>query len=99
MSHTITVPDEVYARLQAAAQVRGLSVEVLLTDLTRQLSAPTSAHAKELAALAAGGLPASFPQSFADLIVPTLDYDAIRRDLASRTFSPPLSEIIIEDRG
>jgi hypothetical protein len=99
MSQNIIVPDEIYAALQAAAQVRGLSIEAFLGEITGQLGASTSAHSKELAALASGGLPTNFPQSFADLIDPTLDYDAIRRDLASRTFSPSLSEIIIEDRG
>jgi hypothetical protein len=99
MSHNITVSDEVYTNLQAAAQARGVSVEALLIEFTRQLSAPPTTHSKELEALAAGGLPSSFPRAFADLIDPTLDYDAIRRDLAGRTFSPLLSEIIIEDRG
>lgn len=99
MSQTITIPDEIYDGLQAVAQARGLSVEALLAEIGRQGSTVASAHLKELAALAAGGLPAGFPDSFTDLIDPTLDYDAIRRDLASKAFDPPLSEIIIEDRG
>jgi len=99
MSQTIIVSDEVYDGLQAVAQARGLSVEALLAEIGRQRNTATSAHMKELAALAAGGLPASFPDSFTDLIDPRLDYDAIRRDWASKTFDPPLSEIIIEDRG
>lgn len=99
MSQNITVADDVYARLKAVAQARRLSVEAWLTEFSRHLSPAASAHPEELAALAAGGLPASFPQPFADLIDPTLDYEAIRHDLASKTFTPPLSEIIIEDRG
>jgi hypothetical protein len=99
MSYTITVSEEVYAGLLATAQSRGLTVEALLAEIGCQPGTLTSAHAKELAALAAGGLSPSFPQSFADLIDSTLDYDAIRRDLASKIFHPPLSEIIIEDRG
>lgn len=83
MSTTITIPEELYEKLRREAQARGLTVEGL----------------KVLEALSKGGLSPLTLDPFSDLIDPTVDYEAVRRELVDRNFTPSLSEITIADRG
>jgi hypothetical protein len=97
VSKPLIVSDALYARLEQAAQARGMTVEQLLTDLSGALPPPP--HAAQLRALSSGGLAPASLGAFADWIDPATDYEAIRRALARKQFSPSLSETIIAERG
>ena len=97
MGKPVTVSDALYARLEQAAQARGLTVEQLLTDLCGTLPSPPQAAL--LQALSLGGLTPVPLGAFADLIDPTVDYEAVRQALERKRFSPALSETILAERG
>jgi len=97
MGKPVTVSDALYARLEQAAQARGLTVEQLFTNFCGALPSPT--HVTLLRVLSLGGLTPVPLDAFADLIDPTVDYKAIRQALARKRFSPSLSETILAERG
>jgi len=97
MGKPVTVSDALYARLEQTVQARGLTVEQLLTDLCGTLPSPTQTALLQV--LSIGGLTPAPLGAFADLIDPTVDYEAIRQALARKRFSPSLSETILAERG
>ncbi|MBI1986848.1 MAG: hypothetical protein HYS70_00670 [Nitrospinae bacterium] len=99
MSKTITIPEELYEKLGREAQARGLTIEGLLEQVGRSLSLTSPCPEEILETLRQGGLSPLTLDPFSDLIDPTVDYETVRRELADRTFTPNLSEIIIADRG
>ncbi|MBI1802511.1 MAG: hypothetical protein HY259_03345 [Chloroflexi bacterium] len=50
-------------------------------------------------ALKEAGLIVSLAEGLRRMIDPNLDYEAIRKELAQQVFDPPLSELIIQNRG
>ena len=97
MNDSVTVPASLYAKLERAAQTRGLTVAQLLTELSQP--PPPPAQSAALRALNAGGFSPVSLEAFADLIDPDVDYEAVRRDLARKHFSPSLSETLLTVRG
>lgn len=99
MSRTITITEEIYEKLSREAQVRGLTIEGLLEQIGMSLGLTSPCPEEILEALRQGGLSPLTMDPFSDLIDLTIDYETVRRELADRTFTPSLSEIIIADRG
>jgi hypothetical protein len=95
MSKAVAVSDTVHEKLERAAQIRGLSVEHFLDELSRSL-VPTD-QTTIRAALSRGGLPALPTDTFANLIDPAADYNALRQLLAYKSFT--LSDTTLTERG
>ena len=95
MSKAVAVSDTVYEKLARAAQSRGLSVEHFLDELSRSLVPPEPTTVVD--ALSRGGLLRVPADTFADLIDPAADYNAIRQSLAQQSFT--LSDTILAERG
>lgn len=103
MAHQITLTDDEYQRLSAAAAEQGKTIEELVrAALTAQLSPPPSANKPAMTErefeehLYRKGIIDHIPDHRPD----TPEEEAERERLA-RSFGPgtPLSEIVIEDRG
>jgi hypothetical protein len=97
MGKAITLSDDLYGKLEQVAKARGVTIETILEGLINDIASSPEVAARR--ALTAGGLPPSDLSAFADLIQPGVDYETVRKALASKAFRTSLSEIIIADRG
>jgi antirestriction protein len=74
--------------------------ETALQILQKEL-APEAKSERErvIEVLQEAGLIRPLSEELRRMIDPNIDYEAVRRELAERSFDPPLSQIIIENRG
>ncbi|MBM4466895.1 MAG: hypothetical protein FJ014_15315 [Chloroflexi bacterium] len=98
---TLELPKDLLRLLQERASEREQELqEVALRILQKEL-APEAKSERELViqALQEAGLIRPLSEELRQMIDPSIDYEAVRRELAERSFDPPLSQIIIENRG
>lgn len=98
---TLELPKDLLRLLQERAVEGGEELqEAVLRILEREL-APEARSEREqvIEALRASGLVRPLSEELQQMIAPNIDYEAVRRELAERSFDPPLSQIILENRG
>ena len=102
-SLTLELPVDIREHLVEEAEKSGRApAEVALEILRRELyQKPEHLTRQEqiVGVLERAGLIRPISNELWALIVPGKDYEAIRRELMERVFDPPLSEIIMENRG
>jgi len=98
---TLELPKDLLSLLQERASERGQELqEAALRILQKELASEVKSE-RELViqALQEAGLIRPLSEELRQMIDPSIDYEAVRRELAERSFDPPLSQIILENRG
>ena len=101
---TLELPKDLLSLLQERASERGQKLqEAALRILQKELAPEAkSERARIVQALEDSGLIRPLSPELREKYVRCLDpieRERIRQELAKKTFTPPLSEIIIQDRG
>ncbi|MFQ5813733.1 MAG: hypothetical protein ACE5I2_11200 [Anaerolineae bacterium] len=98
---TLELPTDLLRLLQERASERGQELqEATLRILQKELvSEVKSERELVIQALQEAGLIRPLSEELRQMIDPSIDYEAVRRELAERSFDPPLSQIILENRG
>jgi hypothetical protein len=98
---TLELPKDLLSLLQERAAERGQKLqEAALRILQKELAPEIKSEREQvLEALQASGLVRPLSEELRQMIDPDIDYEAVRRELAERSFDPPLSQIILENRG
>lgn len=98
---TLELPTDLLRLLQERASERGQELqEATLRILQKELvSEVKSERELVIQALQEAGLIRPLSEELRQMIDPSIDYEAVRRELAGRSFDPPLSQIILENRG
>ncbi len=101
---TLELPKDLLSLLQERASERGQKLqEAALRILQKELAPEVkSERARIVQALEDSGLIRPLSQELREKYVRCLDpieRERIRQELAKKTFTPPLSEIIIQSRG
>ena len=89
---TLELPMDLLGLLQERASERG-------QELQKELTPEKSEREQVIEALRASGLVRPLSEELRQMIDPDIDYEAVRRELAEQSFDPPLSQIILENRG
>jgi hypothetical protein len=98
---TLELPKDLLRLLQKRASEEGQEPqEAVLRILQKELSPEAKSERERIEqALEESGLIRPLSEELRQMIDPGIDYEAVRRELAKRSFDPPLSQIIIENRG
>ncbi len=97
---TLELPMDLLGLLQERASERGQELqEAALRILQKELTPEKSEREQVIEALRASGLVRPLSEELRQMIDPDIDYEAVRRELAEQSFDPPLSQIILENRG
>jgi hypothetical protein len=98
---TLDMPKDLLALLQKRAVERGEEPQKAALRILQKELMPEARTEQELViqALQEAGLIRPLGEELRQMIDPNIDYEAVRRELAERSFDPPLSQIILENRG
>ena len=98
---TLEMPKDLLTLLQRWASERGEEPQkAALRILQKELALEAKSEREQvIEALRASGLVRPLSEDLRQMIDPDVDYEAVRRELAERSFDPPLSQIILENRG
>ena len=98
---TLELPKDLLRFLQKRASERGEELQETAMQILERELAPEAKSERELVieVLQAAGLIRPLSEELRQMIDPGIDYEAVRRELAERSFDPPLSQIILENRG
>ncbi|GAG34298.1 unnamed protein product [marine sediment metagenome] len=98
---TLELPKDLLSLLQERASKGGQEPQEAALRILRKELAPEAKSEREqvIEALRASGLVRPLSEDLRQMIDPDIDYEAVRRELAERSFDPPLSQIILENRG
>ena len=98
---TLELPKDLLSLLQERASERGQKLQEAALRILQKELAPEAKSEREqvVEALRASGLVRPLSEDLRQMIDPDIDYEAVRRELAERSFDPPLSQIILENRG
>jgi len=98
---TLELPKDLLELLQKRASERGQELREAALQILRKELAPEAKSERErvIEVLQAAGLIRPLSEELRQMIDPSIDYEAVRRELAERSFDPPLSQIILENRG
>ncbi len=98
---TLELPKDLLKLLQKRASERGEGLQEVALEILRRELVPEVKSERErvIEVLQAAGLIRPLSEELQQMIDPDIDYEAVRRELAERSFDPPLSQIIIENRG
>lgn len=98
---TLELPKDLLGLLQKRASDGGEEPQKVALEILRKELAPEAKSERErvIEVLQAAGLIRPLSEELQQMIDPNTDYEAVRRELAARSFDPPLSQIIIENRG
>jgi hypothetical protein len=98
---TLELPKDLLSLLQERASERGQKLqEAALRILQKELALEAKSEREQvIEALRASGLVRPLSEDLRQMIDPDIDYEAVRRELAEQSFDPPLSQIILENRG
>jgi len=95
------MPKDLLAILKKRAVERGEEPQKVALSILQKELAPEAKSERErvIEVLQAAGLIRPLSEELRQMIDPSIDYEAVRRELAERSFDPPLSQIILENRG
>jgi hypothetical protein len=98
---TLELSKDLLSLLQERASERGQELqEAALRILQKELASEAKSERERVVeALRTSGLVRPLSEELRQMIDPSIDYEAVRRELAGRSFDPPLSQIILENRG
>jgi len=98
---TLEMPKDLLAILKKRAVERGEEPQKVALSILQKELAPEAKSERErvIEVLQAAGLIRPLSEELRQMIDPSIDYEAVRRELAERSFDPPLSQIILENRG
>lgn len=100
---TLELPVDVRERLEEESEKRGqMPAEVVVGILRREfVQKPEHQTQQEriIEVIERTGLVHPLSEELRSLVDPDKDYEAIRRELSERSFTPPLSKIVIDNRG
>ncbi len=99
---TLELPKDLLSLLQERASERGQELqEAALRILQKELAPEEVKSGREriVEALRTSGLVRPLSEELRQMIDPGIDYEAVRRELAGQSFEPPLSQIILDNRG
>ena len=97
---TLELPMDLLGLLQERASERGQELQkAALRILQKELTPEKSEREQVIEALQTSGLVQPLGEELRQMIDPDIDYEAVRRELAEQSFDPPLSQIILENRG
>jgi hypothetical protein len=98
---TLEMPKDLLAILKKRAVERGEEPQKVALGILQKELAPEAKSERELViqALQEAGLIRPLSEELRQMIDPDVDYEAVRRELAEQSFDPPLSQIILENRG
>jgi len=98
---TLELPKDLLGLLQKRASEGGQEPQEAALRILKKELAPEakSEHEQVIEVLQAAGLVRPLSEELRQMIDPNIDYEAVRRELAERSFDPPLSQIILENRG
>lgn len=98
---TLEMPKDLLAILKKRAVERGEEPQKVALSILQKELAPEAKSERErvIEVLQAAGLIRPLSEELRQMIDPSIDYETVRRELAERSFDPPLSQIILENRG
>jgi hypothetical protein len=98
---TLEMPKDLLAILKKRAVERGEEPQKVALGILQKELAPEAKSERErvIEVLQAAGLIRPLSEELRQMIDPDVDYEAVRRELAEQSFDPPLSQIILENRG
>ncbi|MEA3459317.1 MAG: hypothetical protein U9R11_01325 [Chloroflexota bacterium] len=98
---TLELPKDLLKLLQKRASEGGQELQEAALQILQKELAPEAKGERErvIEVLRASGLVQPLSEELQQMIDPNIDYEAVRRELAERSFEPPLSQIILENRG
>ena len=98
---TLEMPKDLLAILKKRAVERGEEPQKVALSILQKELAPEAKSEREqvIEVLRASGLVRPLSKELRQMIDPDIDYEAVRRELAEQSFDPPLSQIILENRG
>lgn len=98
---TLELPRDLLSLLQERASERGQELQEAALRILQKELAPEVKSERELViqTLEESGLIRPLSEELQQMIDPSIDYEAVRHELAGRSFAPPLSQIILENRG
>lgn len=98
---TLEMPKDLLAILRKRAVERGEEPQKVALSILQKELAPEAKSERErvIEVLQAAGLIRPLSEELRQMIDPDVDYEAVRRELAEQSFDPPLSQIILENRG
>ena len=98
---TLEMPKDLLAILKKRAVERGEEPQKVALSILQKELAPEAKSERErvIEVLRASGLVRPLSEDLRQMIDPGVDYEAVRRELAEQSFDPPLSQIILENRG
>ena len=98
---TLELPKDLLSLLQERASKGGQEPQEAALRILQKELAPEAKSEREqvIEALRASGLVRPLSEDLRQMIDPDIDYEAVRRELAERSFDPSLSQIILENRG
>jgi hypothetical protein len=98
---TLELPQDLLRLLQKRASEGGQEPQEAALRILQKELAPEAKSERELViqALQEAGLIRPLSEELRQMIDPDVDYEAVRRELAEQSFDPPLSQIILENRG
>jgi hypothetical protein len=100
---TLELPVDIQKRLVEESEKRRLIpaeivLEILRRELFRRPEYPTQQE-QIIQVIERTGLVHPLSEEIRNLIEPDKDYEAIRRELSEQVFDPPLSKVVINNRG
>ncbi len=98
---TLELSKDLLSLLQERASEREQKLQEAALRILQKELAPEAESEREqvVEVLQAAGLIRPLSEELRQMIDPGIDYEAVRRELAERSFDPPLSQIILENRG
>jgi hypothetical protein len=98
---TLELPKDLLSLLQQRASERGQELQDAALRILQKELAPEVKSERErvIEALHTSGLVRPLSEELRQMIDPGIDYEAVRRELAEQSFDPPLSQIILDNRG
>ncbi|MFQ6016531.1 MAG: hypothetical protein ACE5NP_13945 [Anaerolineae bacterium] len=98
---TLKLPKDLLMLLQKRASERGQELQEAALRILQKELAPEAKSERErvIEALRTSGLARPLSEELRQMIDPDIDYEAVRRELVEQSFEPPLSQIILENRG
>jgi hypothetical protein len=99
---TLELPKDLLSLLQERASERGQELQEAALRILQKELAPEevkSERERVVEALRTSGLVRPLSEELRQMIDPSIDYEAVRRELVEQSFDPPLSQIILENRG
>ena len=99
---TLKLPKDLLMLLQKRASERGQKLQEAALRILQKELAPEevkSERERVIEALRTSGLVRPLSEELRQMIDPGIDYEAVRRELAEQSFEPPLSQVILDNRG